>query len=128
MPPTERYFVTMPEDIPTFTEGFRVAPNEGLFPLDATINVLTEDEYFLTFKIFPKGPAESEYLISLVDAEPPLSDGPLYEKEVYVRDDVLIHGREFSLDSALPVLSSTAFKAMRIFSNVEGIELPFIEQ
>ncbi len=121
---TERFYVTMPEEIPTFTEGFRVAPNEGTFPVDATVHVLTEDEYFLTFKMFPKGPSERSYLISLVDSEPPLASSRVHEKEVYVKGDVLIQGREFNLDSAFPYLSKTAFTAMRIFSNIEEIVLP----
>jgi len=127
MPRTEVHLFTMPDDVPTYTEGYRVAPNEGLFPLDATVNVLTEDEHFLTFKIYPKGPAETDHLISLVESDPPLSSKPLYEKEVYVQGDILIHGREFNLHSALPILSKTAFKAMRIFSNVETLEIPVIE-
>ena len=117
----------MPENIPTFNEGFRVAPNEGSFPVDATVHVLTEDEHFLTFRMYPKGPAQEDYLISLIDSEPPLSQNPVYEKEVYVHDDILIQGREFTLGSALPILSRTAFKAMRIFSNVEAIVLPIVE-
>jgi hypothetical protein len=87
---------------------------------------VTEDNYFLTFKMFRKGPAEKDYLISLIDSEPPLSPKPVYEKEVYVKDDIIIQGREFTLDSPFPSLSKTAFTAMRIFSNVEEVVIPSI--
>jgi len=125
---TERFYVTMPENIPTFTEGYRVAPNEGIFPVDATVYVQAadenDDEYLLTFGIQPKGPFESEHLITLLDSEPPLSQRPLYEREVFVRNDIIIQGRPFLLDSALPALSQTAFTALRIFSNVEQVVIP----
>lgn len=123
----ERFYVTMPEEIPTFTEGFRVAPNEGGFPVDATVYVTTEDDHFLTFKMFPHGPFEKDYLISLVSSEPPIYLQELYDKEVYVRGDMLVQGRQFELASTFPILSKTAFTAMRIFSNVERIEIPVIE-
>lgn len=121
---SERFFITMPPEIPTFKEGVRVAPNEGSFPVDATVHVLTEDNYFLTFNILPKGPAQKDHLISLVDSEPPLSSRPVYEKEIYVQNDIIVKGQEFVLDSSFPILSQTAFKAMRIFSNIELIEIP----
>jgi len=128
---TERFYVTMPEDIPTFTEGVRVAPNEGSFPVDATVYVQArdknDDEYLLTFAIQPKGPSEKDHLITLVDSEPPLSEGPLYPRETFVKDDIIIQGRDFTIDSAFPILSQTAFRAMRIFSNVEQIVIPRIE-
>ena len=128
---TERFYVTMPEEIPMFTEGFRVAPNEGTFPVDATVYVQAadknDDEYLLTFGIERKGPYESDYLITLREADPPLSQQPLGEREVFVRGDKIIHGREFLLDAAMPTLSQTAFKALRIFSNIEQIVIPRIE-
>lgn len=122
---SERFYVTMPEEIPTFTEGVRVAPNErGNIPVGASVYVLTEDEHFLTFKIIPKGPMEKDSLVSFVESEPPLSSSAVYEGEVYVQDDVIVQGKEFVLDSAFPILAKTAFKAIRIFSNVELVVIP----
>ena len=125
---TERFYITMPEEIPTFTEGYRVAPNEGIFPVDAKVYVQAADEndedYLLTFAIQPKGPFEKDHLITLLDSEPPLSLQPLYEREVCVRNDIIIQGREFLLDPILPVLSQTAFTALRIFSNIEQVVIP----
>ena len=124
MPRTEQFFSTMPESMPTFTEGARIDPNDGSFPHDATIHVTAENDQFFTFKILPKGPAEDDYLISMVESDPPIYSAPLYDKEVYVKGDVLKKGYEFVLDSALPILSQTAFKAMQIFTNVQRVNLP----
>ena len=66
---TEQFYITMPESHPTANEGKRVAPNEGNFPVDAVVNVFTDDDHLLTFRMFKKGPFEKEYLIALVDAK-----------------------------------------------------------
>lgn len=122
----ERFHVTMPEEIPTATECYRVAPNEGYFPLDATISVFTE-EHLLRFQFLPKGPMATDYLISYIDSEPPLTSKPTLDKEVYVEGDVLIEGREFRLASALPILSITAFRACEMLANIAEVELPLEE-
>jgi hypothetical protein len=121
---TEQFYITMPESHPTANEGKRVAPNEGNFPVDATVNVFTEDDHILTFRMFKKGPFEKEYLIALVDAKPPITERPIDEKEIYVMDDIIVQGREFHLGAAFPLMSRSAFVAMNIFANVEKIVIP----
>lgn len=121
---TEQFYITMPESHPTANEGKRVAPNEGNFPVDAVVNVFTDDDHLLTFRMFKKGPFEKEYLIALVDAKPPITEQPIYEKEIYVMGDKIIEGREFHLGAPLPVMSQTAFTAMNIFANVEKMVIP----
>lgn len=123
---TESYFIALPEDVPVFNDGVRVAPNEGTFPLDATVKVWTEDEHMLTFQIVPKAPARTDFLISLVESDPPLSEDGISENDIYVEEDKLIKGREFWLASAVSGLAKRAFVAAAITSNVVKIELPIL--
>lgn len=123
----ERFYVTMPEEIPTANHCSRVAPNEGHFPLDATVSVFTE-EHLLKFKFFPKGPAQKDYLVSLVDAEPPLTQTPMHDKEVYVVGDMIVEGREFRLASALPIIKKISFQALYICANIEQIDIPLTDE
>jgi hypothetical protein len=118
----------MPESIPTAKKGARVAPNEGNFPVDASVNVFTDDGHLFNFKIAKKGPSQPDYLITLVNSEPPITEQPPYEKEVYVREDKIVEGQEFTLDSSMPVIiGKTTFKAINIFANVEVAVIPLVE-
>lgn len=114
----------MPEEFPTANKIARVDPNKD-FPSDATANVFTDDGHLLTFRVFKKGPQQSDYLISLVDAKPPITVDPPADKEIYVKGDRIIVGAELTLDSLFPVIiGRTTFKAMHIFSNIETIVVP----
>lgn len=126
MPQSERYFSINPESNSQRTEGLRVAPNEKLFPTEATVYVETDDGHEFTFKMFPKGPQQSEYLISLMASEPPITETTPEEKEIYVRGDMIRRGEMFYLDSAEPVLTiaSAAFRALRITANITPVVLP----
>lgn len=121
---TERILKTISPDNPRLYPGVRVAPNEGTFPTDATVFVETEDGHDMIFKMYPKGPSQADYLISLVYSEPPISGNNLMEKEVYVKNDVMKKGETFQLDSAFPILAQTAFVALSIQADVETIVLP----
>lgn len=116
---TERMYVTSP-DPEYITDGARVAPNEGSFPVDASIQVETES-HFLAFDIEPKSTDETEYAITLIDAIPPLMDEA---EKVIVEGDVLIKDREFILISQGKHIAAQAFRAVRIQTNVEQIVIP----
>jgi len=125
---TERFLYTTPENLPTAMSGGIVAPNEQEFPLDATVRVFTDDGHLMTFNIVKKGPEQSDYLLSLVSAEPPITEQLPSEKEVYVKGDRILRDKEFTLESALPVIiGRTTFTAMGIFSNVLVAEIPLID-
>ena len=122
---TERFYVTMPDSEPTANEFSRIAPNEGHFPIDATVTVLAEDGHVMNFAILPKGPQQKDYLLSLIDSKPPITTTTPYEKEVYVIGDRISKGEKFQLTSAFPIfLSETAFKAIAIYANVAAVVLP----
>lgn len=124
MPRSEHLPVTMPDEFPTANKVARVDPNNG-FPSDATAHVFTEDGHLMTFRMFKKGPQQSEYLISLMDSKPPVTTYPPSEKEVYVKNDVISKDAEFSLDSMFPIIIGRAtFKAIQILSNIETIVIP----
>lgn len=125
---SEHFYVAMPQEIPTANQCFRVAPNEGHFPLDAIVSVFTEDDHLLKFKMYPKGPSQTDYLIGLVDAEPPLMQTPLEDKEIYVVGDRIIEGREFRLASSLPIIRKISFQAIKMFANIEAVDIPLAEQ
>jgi len=113
---TERFYTTMPEDPPTDHEFNRVAPNEGHFPIDAKVHVRTEDGHVMRFGIVLKGPQQKDYLITLIDSQPPITTHTPDEKEIYVEGDRIVKGHEFRLASHYPSFSKTAFKAMDIFT------------
>ena len=106
----------MSEVQPTDNELNRVAPNEGHFPIDAKVHVRTEDGHLMRFGIVLKGPQQKDYLITLLDSQPPITKHAPDEKEIYVEGDQLIKGQEFRLASHYPSFSKTAFKAMDLFA------------
>ena len=112
----ERFNTTRPEGQPTDNELNRVAPNEGHFPIDAKVHVRTEDGHLMRFGIVLKGPQQKDYLITLLDSQPPITKHAPDEKEIYVEGDQLIKGQEFRLASHYPSFSKTAFKAMDLFA------------
>jgi len=129
MSSAERFFYTMPDEIPTAREVFRVAPNENLFPVDATVQVVTDDDHLLCFRIEKKGPMQPDYLVTLISSEPPVTTHVPYLKEVYVKGDRIVQGREFTLDSAMPILlGRTTFTALQMFSNIEEAVIPQIDR
>ena len=121
---SERLLFSMPAELPTANVAARVDPNNG-FPADAKVRVFTDDGHMFSFEMFKKGPAQADYLISLVSAEPPITVEQPYEKEIYVKDDIIIQGKEFTLESALPTMfGRTTFRALEILSNVELLVVP----
>jgi small nuclear ribonucleoprotein (snRNP)-like protein len=122
---SETLFVTMPEYESTANKFSRVAPNEGHFPIDATVTVLTEDGHEMRFAVLRKGDQQPEALLSLASCEPPITTMAPYEKEVFVKGDRIIEGRDFELVSAFPIfLGRAVFKAMHITANVAMVEVP----
>ena len=116
--------VTMPEEIPSAIKNVRIDPNDK-FPVDGVANVFTDDGHLLTFKMFRKGPQQKDYLISLMDSKPPITTYPPSEKEVYVKNDIIIQGREFTIDSMFPIIiGRTTFRAIEILTNVETMAVP----
>ena len=121
---TERMIFTMPDELPTTNRVGRVDPNNG-FPSDAGVHVFTDDGHMLSFKILKKGPEQPDYLISLVSAEPPITTNPPLEKEIYVRDDIIIEGKEITLDSVLPIIiGRETLRVVEILSNIEMLIVP----
>jgi|GEM_PF-3554374 len=121
---SERIPFTVPEDLRIANKTARVDPNKD-FPSDAVANVFTDDGHLLSFRMFKKGPEQPDYLISLVDSKPPITTYPPGEKEVYVKEDLIAVGKEFTLDSMFPiVIGRTTFRAMKIFSNVDTLIVP----
>jgi len=70
----------------------------------------------MRFAALPKGPQQKEFLISLIDSQPPITTHLPDPKEIYVEGDRIIQGQEFRLASHYPSFSKTAFRAMRLFS------------
>lgn len=104
-------------------EIVRVAPNEGLYPLDATVRVTTDspEGHVLTFNFYPEG---GRHRIFLVDAEPPLEERSIGLRDYWVRGDRIIRDREFILDASAPFLARTSFRAMHIESNIADSHSP----
>jgi hypothetical protein len=116
--------VTMPEEFPTANKNVRIDPNDK-FPVDGVANVFTDDGHLFSFRMFKKGPQQKDYLISLMDSKPPITTYPPDEKEIYVKDDIIIEGREFTIDSMFPIIiGRTTFRAIQILTNVETIAVP----
>ena len=111
----ERTDMTTPEHQPDTHAYSRFAPNEGNFPLDAALQVVTDDGHVMTFAALPKGPQQKEFLLSLLDSQPPITSHAPDPKEIYVEGDRIIQGQEFRLASHYPSFSKTAFRAMRLF-------------
>lgn len=101
----------------------RVAPNEGSYPLDATVRVTTDtpEGHVLTFNFYPEG---SRHRIFLIAAEPPLETQPIGLRDYWVRGDRIVRDREFRLDSTEPFLARTCFNALRIESNIMDLNAP----
>jgi len=117
---SEKIYITTPAESNNFLPGVRVAPNEGNFPIDALVKVVTE-EHVLTFAVQPKVDTGG-FKLALTDALPPISDAPFGPEEVFVDGDKIIKGREFSLTTTGPILAQKAFNAATILANIESRE------
>jgi len=125
MSKTERIYFTSPDPDYFFEEGAMVAPNDGKFPIDATIQVETES-HFLEFGIVPKNEDESEFAIELTYAVPALSDSPTDTngENLIVEGDVLRKAQPFTVASPGSRMAVHSFRALKIFTNVEVLIVP----
>jgi len=121
---TERLYFTSPDPDFMFSDGARVAPNEGSFPTDAIVHVETET-HFLEFTIAPKVDQPAEYMITLKDALPPL--GETRDEALIVAGDILKKSQDFTLISQQSGIARQSFRAMRILANIEGLAVPVID-
>jgi hypothetical protein len=91
----------------------RIAPNRDGAKIGDTY-VVTTEAHDITLRVRPTGPQTRGYIIAFVSAEPPITESTHYESEVIVKDHEVTVGERFELSTLFPILTQTAFQAMKI--------------
>ena len=107
----------------------RLAPNiDAMIPGDRYV-VRTEECHDLTLEVRRNGPYTAGYFVAFAGAEPPITETLFFPGEIFVKDDMVIAGKEFVLSSLNPLLSRSVFRALEInLVEPTGVEVIIISQ
>lgn len=86
--------------------------------------MVTTEAHDVVVEVRKVGPQTKGYLLSFVSAEPPVTEGLFYEGEILVKDNEIVSGKDFELQTLFPILTQTAFKAL----DIQLIESPIVSQ
>jgi hypothetical protein len=100
----------------------RITPNLDPAKAGDTYVVKTE-AHDITLRVRPTGPQTPGFIISFISAEPPITESSHYESEVIVKDHEVKLGEQFELSTLFPILSKTAFEAIKITAIPDATEI-----